>query len=470
MKKLKVIRLLTVKKDSSFWASIEANGTASGLHCRLVFSLLTFRKVINRGAGLRDISRETTLHPKTVKNALASLKQIVKQRGSKWHAVEPPDDWFITAKKSDDWSQRLAYMKLLIPMTNAKITVNGKERRFGLNHAAVYSVLRSKADEGLVRSTSAEAISALLNGVHRKTIASVLADLETIGLISSECKGRRINVTLHEMTDDHRALFRHREDEESVEPSVTPTPKKQGYEYKDDGFDDWRKLCEHRMSQKYAEEAIRMAKAMKWDKTTFEEELKTAVAKNNDNIKSERCRKPNFGKFFCQRLEWFFTEHEQSRKEAEAQARFEAYVASDEYQQKREEKQRGIAADPTHRDHRITPQSILDRVDLGGSALKQYQEASRLLARVERSCRDHLLHRVDALQLAERTAMFSKLVVGNALAMLNSSYLQPEKASLNRLEKSIDRVISSGKSGMKPIFSADHELDTATDGASLSCA
>lgn len=463
MAKLKTLRLLTVKKDSEFWTSIEKHGTASGLHCRLVFSFLTFRKLRNRGAGLREIARETTLHPKTVKNALASLKEIVEKHGSKWHAVEPPNDWFITAKKSDDWAQRLAYMKLLTPTANAKIAVEEKERRFGLNHAAVYSVLRSKAEQGLVKFTSAQAISALLNGVHRKTISSVLADIEAIGLIYSEAKGRRINVTLNEMTAEHQMLFRHREEEE-VEPNVTPTPKKLGYEFKNDGFDDWRKLCERRMSQKYAEESIRMASAMNWDRQFFVGELEAAAAEHNENMKIKKCLKPNFGKFFCTKIGWYFTEHEQSRLEAEAQARFEAYVESDEYQRKQEEKKRTIAADPTHRDHVITETSILDRVDLGGSGLQQYRESARLLAKIESCCRDHLGRKVDATQLGRLTIEATKIVIGEALKTLNSFYNQPQRASRNEFEKAIDRVILSRISEMVPIFSTRATEDQAGDG------
>ena len=114
------------------------------LHERLVFSYLAYKARHQLAVSARQISDQTRLHHQSVTNSLKSLDGFVTNVGNKWLAQEPPEDWFALRtcdNEPDHWADKFAYTMLLRPKLRTNIVYPQTTRRFGLNHAAIYSYL-----------------------------------------------------------------------------------------------------------------------------------------------------------------------------------------------------------------------------------------------------------------------------------------------------------------------------------------
>ena len=201
--KVNHLPLLTPAKGGSFARGLAATRTENGHHPtkhllqdRIVYSVLAFRARKRQGASIREISRTTGLHHKTVSMTLDNLADLVHEHEGKWFANEPPEGWFRTVPDHtvSHWSERYAYMWLYLPRSGAKFMVTGQQRRFSLNHCAVYSCLLSLADKrGIVRRYSVAGLSKLLDGMNPKTVKSAISDLAELELIQIPGKFVRID-------------------------------------------------------------------------------------------------------------------------------------------------------------------------------------------------------------------------------------------------------------------------------------
>ncbi len=106
----------------------EQSSTAHLLNERLVYSLLAYRSRKSLGASLREIARETGLHPRTVKAAVENLCDLTHEHDGLWYANQPPDGWFrtIPTEKPKHWAENYAYTWLLLPHKGATFSTMGR--------------------------------------------------------------------------------------------------------------------------------------------------------------------------------------------------------------------------------------------------------------------------------------------------------------------------------------------------------
>ena len=200
--KINHIPLLTHAKGEAFRQGIAAARAEQGchhtkhlLHERVVYSLLAYRSRKGLGASVREISRTTGLHHKTVRITLNNLADLAHEYDGKWFANEPPEGWFREASShtAEHWSERYAYTWLLLPRHGATFQVGEQDRRFSLNHAVVYSYLLSFADDNhAVRGFTVAGLSTMLHNLNPKTVNSVLGDLECLELIEQRYKSVKL--------------------------------------------------------------------------------------------------------------------------------------------------------------------------------------------------------------------------------------------------------------------------------------
>ena len=105
--KVNHLPLLTVAKGGAFQSGLAAARTENGqhptkhlLHERVVYSLLAYRGRKGLGATVRDISRNTVLHHRTVRLTLNNLADLVHEHDGKWYANEPPAGLVSGGRKS----------------------------------------------------------------------------------------------------------------------------------------------------------------------------------------------------------------------------------------------------------------------------------------------------------------------------------------------------------------------------------
>lgn len=435
-------------------------------HERLVYSYLAYRSRHNHGAGIRQICRDTTLHPKTVRLALANLGDLVQKQSGHWVAIKPSDDLF-RLRAGDEpakhWSDGLAYTMLFLPRKKAKIQFKEASRRFGLNHAAVFSFLISKGKkEGWLVRKYTFAGQATMLGLNEKTVKSIVEDLQYLGLIEREDLGRRSDIKLLPLTDNHLALFepdpkQERRKVEPVEKKARPTPVP--YEYQEDRWDSARRLCDGVMPQKLAEAIIQKAHRLKEQPEDFADQFQQAMTQHRNNLASKKIAKGNFGRYLETRYQTRFDELEKQEKEEQQRQRLEALVQSPEYKQRQAEERKLAAADPLHPRFRLDDESILHRVQFGDNKLAAHQSLERFTTKLHR----HVSSFVSAKRLpvqedVDRKSEIYGEIIRHALSALNRFYQQPIKASPEEFQSAIDSAIQARHPEMGPLFTRRMEV------------
>ncbi len=119
----------------------------------------------------------------------------------------------------------------------------------------------------------------------------------------------------------------------------------------------------------------------------FDATFQQAKEFHQKNILSGKVGKGNFGKY----LNTYFDSRikvldEQEREEAERQRR-EAWYASLEYRQKRENDEKAAAADPLHPYFEPTVEAVLERVEFDESPFRKLQLWDRFNSKLHRHLR-----------------------------------------------------------------------------------
>ncbi len=244
-----------------------------------------------------------------------------------------------------------------------------------------------------IRNFTASGLSKMLQGMNRKTIVPLLDDLVHLGLIEKHDLGKRQTIKVLPTTEDHLELFappvKHGTSEDTV-PVEVQRPTSNKYEYKDDGFDEFRRVCEGLMPQSWAERAIRACRILDWDFTDFQIAVENARLKSEENVRTGKCPVQNFGKYFVQPLEDRAKAIIADEKRQEAEDRRRQYEASPEGKRARADRDAEIAADPLHRLHSICVESVTDRVQFSQNLVENRLAAERLLRRVSDHCHQHI--------------------------------------------------------------------------------
>ena len=474
-KKIHHLPLLTTAKGGAFEKGIGAARQENGhhptkhlLHERLVFSLLAYRARRNLGASVREVARETGLHPKTAKVTLSNLSDLAHEHDGRWFANEPPDGWFKSAaiNQAKHWSERFAYLWILLPRKGATFQVGDRSRRFTLNHAAVFSLVVSLGgDDGVVRNVTALAIAKMLNGMNRKTVSSVLDDLNHLGLIERRNLGTRLAIRLLQFKDEHYELFAppsQRPIPAEEITTTTPRPTSNKYQFKDDGLDDYRRLCEGLLPQSYAERAIRAARVLGWDVIDFQLKLENSKHESEENVRNGKCAFENFGKYFILPLEERVAAIKVEEQKEESEQRRREYLNSPEGRKSIAEREKAVAADPLHKLHSVDAKSLTDRVRFDDNPLKNYQQADRMLARVRKHCRSFIdakgwLHQ----KTVDESGNLSHRIMGRGLSKINQHYQQPVLATPDEFRTAIDEAIVETEPAMDPLFAEVPEVTHA---------
>ena len=458
--KINHIPLLTHAKGEAFRQGIAAARTELGCHHtkhllqeRVVYSLLAYRSRKGLGASVREVSRTTGLHHKTIRATLSNLADLAHEYDGKWYANEPPQGWFREnpSHAVEHWSERYAYCWLLLPRHGATFQVGEQDRRFSLNHAVVYSYLLSFADDNhAVHGFTVAGLSTMLHNLNPKTIHSVLGDLESLELIEQGLKA----VRLLPFKEQHLALFappKKLAAANNEEPKPVSRPETNKYQLKGDGFDDHRRLCQTFMTQGYAERVIRAIRFLGWNLTDFHIHLENRKKDSEDNVKKGKCVKENFGKFYTTPLEERVAAIKAERKQAEAEQRRIEFFNSPEGKQAEARQREAIAADPLHRLHTVDHESIRSRVDM-----KNWREADRVKERVYRHCQSHIRTLdLSTQESIERTGDLVQTILQQALAKLNGYYQQEQLATAEQFHAAIDEAIRKIQPKMAPMFAKE---------------
>lgn len=464
LKKLKRFRLLRPDPKGGFGHAINAAKQESGerpttqpFNELVVYSLLASRAKSGSGASVGEIVRATSLHKVTVNKALAALPDLVHRHNGRWCANEPPNGWFRTSDKltGDHWVDHFLYMHIFVPRKGAVVPDPSGPRRFGFSHALVFSVIVSYVGKSnTTERLSVRYISKLLLGVNRKTVARVLADLRTLGIIDYEGRGVRLAITLQPLTDEHLNLF---------EPMVLPAsgerptattsarPLTNKYEFKSDLFDEHRRLCEPLMVQNYAEQAIDLARRMDMGLAKFEGELVRARSLHDRNVKGGKCSFPNFGKFFVNRLHSQWAEAKRIRVEEEEARKLEEWVNSPEYKAAQAKRRKQAEADPLHPEHTPDMTSVLHRVKFADDPRKNVRQYEKLSRRLYRHCRSFIeAKKLGYQETFDATGNLVANIMKIALSAVNDHYGQETFANGDEFRQAIDDALV-GK-GLKPLF------------------
>ena len=327
-KKIKRFKLLSPTRGFADWITQSGQTAPSVLHSRIVFSWLAYRSRKNLGSSNRAISRELGLHPKTVALAVNSLSGLIERRSGEWVATEPPEGLLITRRADESlqhWSDGLAYLTLLLPRKGAVIKYPTTNRKFGLNHCILFSFLiqRAKNSDGMVRRFTMAGAAKLFD-LDPKTISAITDDLLWLRFIKREDLGRCSDITVEtKFTDDQLAFFEPKAEtiRQVVEPKEKqPRPLAVPYQYRGDAWDDCRRLCEKLMPQSVAETAFQKARRLGDSPDRFSDELQRVKGIHDQNVKSGKVGKGNFGKYlnacYDNRLAVIVEEERKQRVEA----------------------------------------------------------------------------------------------------------------------------------------------------------
>ncbi|KAA0139171.1 hypothetical protein FYZ48_11055 [Gimesia chilikensis] len=453
LKQIAYLKLLRISEKSKFCDQLEKGPCRSLFHERLVFSFLGYSDRIGRPVSKRQIAEGTGLSPRTVEKTLSTLgSMVIINKQGKWSPVTPDTDWFglLPDPDGDHWYDTLQYVKLYLPRRGAKIRYEKSVKRFGLNHAAVYSQLISLAGRSSTVFTTETGLSSLLNGINRKTIATVLNDLDHVGLINREIVGNHLRVQLLSLTDEHLLLFRPIPKGEKIavkQPKHPADPNK--YEFKGDNYDQWRKLCQGLMAQSYAEKAIEISVELMESFDCFQEFLIDTKKWHESNRKKGKVTKGNLGGFLVSRYKGKLNKRKEDEAEEKKIQELHDYWDSDKYQAKVEAEEKVAAADPLHKKHFFGVESITSRVCFNpDNAQKNHQEAQRLIDDFQR----HIKHQILIMgnDLNESAARNLRLESSNiatkylryAITPFNDHYNSDSRATENDFIGTINKILN----------------------------
>jgi hypothetical protein len=449
IKNIAYLKLLTIPKNSKFYDRLEKERGNSLFHERLVFSHLGYCDRVGRAVSKSRIADETGLSPRTVDKSLSSLGSTIISDQNRWSPLTPDSDWFGLLPKpdGDHWLDKFRYIKFYLPRKGAKIQYEKTAKRFGLSHSAVYSQLISLAGRSSSVFTTETGLSTLLNGINRKTIGTVLNDLDHAGLVEREKIGNRLRVQLLPLTDDHLLLFRPVPKGEKIavkEPKPPADPNK--YKMKGDVYDEWRELCKGLMTQSYAEKAIEISVELMESYDCFHEFLLQIKERHESNRKKGKVTKGNLGKFFVvcyeAKLKKLHEDEEKERKKLE----LHAYLDSDEYRKKVEAKEKAAAADPLHENHIFQIESITSRVCFNpDNFFKNQQEAECLINQLNQFIKNDGKDELDSTRFNLHAFELTKMYLCHALARVNKHYSSDEKATPQEFIFEINRVLKTVK-------------------------
>lgn len=454
MQPLKRFKLLDI--TDNFRSTINLTRSELGLsdlnrflNERLVYSYLAFRSRLKTGAGINELVHETRLHKQTVNNVLTHLQAFVHQHDGKWFANEPSAGHvhlIDNPKKTEHWSDRCRYVIYYPPAPQAKVSENG--RRFGVKHAVVFAMLASFTKQANPNNRISIQLISRLTEIDRKTVSSIFDDLLRLRLMEYAPRG-----ILLTFSDAHLSLFQKREE---IQPAHTPheaAPSSNGkYDFKQDGCDELRRLCELWFAQSHAEKAIQLAKRLGLNDSEFENELRMAKTASDENVRSGKCPYPNLGKFFVNRLQKRLDERQRFEAEEEAEMRRQVYLNSPEYKAKRKAEELAARANPLHLLHTINHESITDRVRFSDDTLANRRAAEDISRKVGLHCRNHVISlHLPPQQAVDEAGSLHHTIMAHALHKLNQHYGKETAATRKELEQVIDEE-ASRLAGMGPVF------------------
>lgn len=453
LKQMAFLKLLRIPEKTIFCDRLEKERGSSFFYERFVFSFLGYCDRIGKPVSKRQIAGETGLSPRTVEKSLSSLGSMVMiNNQKKWLPVTPDTDWFgvLPDPDGDHWYDNLQYIKLYLPRKGASFNYDKINKRFGLFHSAVYSQLISLAGKSSSVFTTETGLSSLLNGINRKTIASVLNDLDHVGLVEREKVGNRLRVQLLPLTDEHLLLFRPIPKGEKIavkEPKPPADPNK--YKMKGDVYDEWRELCKGLMTQSYAEKAIEISVELMESYDCFHEFLLNTKKWHEENRKKGKVTKGNFGRFFVVLYEAKKNKHKEDKAEEERIQELHDYWDSEKYQAKVEAEQEAAAADPLHKKHIFDVESITSRVCFDpDDSRHNYQEAQRLIDEFQRHIKHQILimgndlNEIDARNLRLESSNIATKYLRYALAPFNDHYNSDSRATENEFIDTINKILN----------------------------
>ena len=456
----------TFKDDIIAARQAHANSSKNHiLHERLVISYLAYRARYEVSASVREISSATRLHHKSVTKALKSLGAAVVKTRNKWSAKEPPTGWFAerkTGSKPNHWYDKLAYTMFYVPSQGAVVKYKETTRRFGVNHAAVFATIVNQARQanGVIRKLTISGTAVML-GLCRPTVKSVIDDLIYAGFIEAVDLGSSFDITLLPITPQLCDGFFAKK----PEPKTTFAPKKVvpvektarslAYEMKGDTYDDYRNACKQLMPQSYCEEAIEIAKDLGDCVLGFQDQIRMAKEQHQKNKLMGGIGVGNFGKYFVVRMKNRFKEKQRQERELVAQANREEFLNSDEHKAAMKKRDSDAAADPLHDFHCVTEASILERVQLGDSPVKSLRAAKRIMDQVHHRCKEHLSGKGGWVEPASVFSLCQR-VLSHALSALNVHYQSESLATPNQLKEQIDTVLANNN--LEPVFGDFEEV------------
>lgn len=440
------LKLLTATPSFAQWITTSGS-QSSPLQARLVYSWLVHRSRFGLGASARDIRRHTGLHPKTVAETLGALAGLVERQGNNWVALEPPAGLFVqfTPSNPQHWSEHFTYLMLFLPMKGAKVEYSETSRRFGLNHALIWSFLFRQAKDGVLRRFTVAGAAALF-GLDDKTVKAVLDDLLWLRMIDREDLGRSSDITILPLADNHLALFQPKPETErkKVEPTEKkPRPAAAPYKYRGDQWDAIRRFCDGLMSQKRAEEAISKAQQLGDTPDDFETQFRRAKERHDNNILSGKVGKGNFGKYLNACQDRRLKKLDEANKEAARQQQLETYYSSPEYMQKCADDQKVAEADPLHRQFNPTTEAVLARVQFDPLPLKNIGAWDKCISALYK--RITAFVRGKNLDIQKRVDLEGDLrhqILKHALSAVNGYYRQPVLASSEEFVTQINAAIT----------------------------
>ena len=459
-------KLLTATPSFARWIA-PSGSRSSPLQARLVYSWLVHRSRIGLGASKRDIRCHTGLHPNTVTETLGALAGLVERQGNNWVALEPPAGLFVQFVPSNPqhWSEHFTYVMLFLPMKGAKVEYPETSRRFGLNHALIWSFLFRQAKDGVVRRFTVAGAASLF-GLDDKTVKAVLDDLLWLRMIDREDLGRSSDITMLPLTDNHLALFQPKPETESKKVKPTekkPRPTPAPYKYRGDQWDACRRFCDGMMPQKKAEEAIRKAQQIGDTPDDFETLFRRVKEKHDENIVAGKVAKGNFGKYLNACFDRRLLKLDERNKEAERLQQLQAYCSSPEYKQKCADDQKAAEADPLHRLFNPTPEAVLARVQFDPDPLKNIREWDRFSSALSKTITAFVRGKnLDIQKQVDLQGNLRHNILKHALSAINGYYRQPTLASSEVFVTEINAAIPKVAPGIQLLETVPSVVDNVT--------
>jgi predicted transcriptional regulator len=143
----------------------------------IVYSWVVYRARVGAGATAAEIARNTRLQrSKTVAKSVRKLLELklICTNGRRYHAEQPPEDWFVYSKREGPWYTRLVYWRMLMRTQTNPLTAT---------HAALLSMLYAKQlRDGMTVTAGVKQLASLLH-VTAKTVRTGLKRLEEVGFI-----------------------------------------------------------------------------------------------------------------------------------------------------------------------------------------------------------------------------------------------------------------------------------------------